>query len=105
MNTAIEDQFYEAMLNVYFQIGKETKYWAKRYRQKVVRQGGLAAAKSWLLPTKTTSQGMEHLTAYNRVDLSYEALVLQEPWCTLFTAAELQEAQKRINHAKRQEKL
>lgn len=96
MNNDLELQFHQKMLDVYTNIGRQTGYWARRYKQKVDRDGGLKAAKQWLVPKKNPSQGMEHLKKHNRLDLSFEHLVVQEPWSDLFTAKELQVAHDRL---------
>lgn len=95
----LEQAFDEAMIALYRRTGKETKYWAYRYYEKVKRVGGLAAAKSWLNPKIDSTSGLQRLIEKNRIDLSMEALVLQEPWSSLFTPEELQIAQQRLNQA------
>ncbi len=80
-------------------MGNQTGYWAKRYKQKVVKDGGLQAAKSWLRPQVKGLSGLEKLANLNRLDLSFEAIVLKEPWSQLFTAPELQVARRRLNIA------
>lgn len=98
----LEKEFHEAMLQVYVNIGKETGYWAKRYRQKVVNQGGLAAAKSWLdKPVKEMSGGMLHLIKCKRIELSFEWLVTEDQWISLFEPRYLKEAYDRLDKSQR----
>ena len=92
-------QFDEKMLAIYKDVGRETKYWAHRYLQKVKRVGGLQAAKDWLKPKSSPTSGLQKLVDINRLDLSVEALVLCQPWSSLFTNEELHVAQKRLNIA------
>ena len=96
METDLTAQFHDQMLEVYFRAGKEIKYWASRFKQKVVRVGGLKAAQDWLLPNKKQSDGLGRVAELNRLDLSFEYLVLQDPWASLFTEVELQVARKRL---------
>jgi hypothetical protein len=96
---SLEAQLNEEMLAIYYNVGRETGYWAKRYLQKVRRVGGLQAAKDWLEPKSKPKSGLQKLVEKNRLDLSVEALVIRQPWSSLFTNEELQVAQKRLNIA------
>ncbi|HEY9657069.1 MAG TPA: HNH endonuclease [Allocoleopsis sp.] len=95
----LETQFHEEMLAVYQNIGCAIGYWANRYLQRVRRVGGLQAAKEWLQPTSNPTKGFKELAEKNRLELSFEALVLRQPWSCLFTEEELHVAQKRLNIA------
>lgn len=99
MVTKLEKQLHEEMIALYTKTGHETSYWAHCYLQKVKRVGGLQAAQDWLKPEIDSTSGLRRLMEKNRLDLSFEALVLRQPWSTLFTPAELQVAQKRLNNA------
>ena len=57
--------------------------------------GGLAAARR-LLHTPTVSDGFTALWERGRLDLSVEALVLQERFRNLFTEQELERARERL---------
>ncbi|NJL90662.1 MAG: hypothetical protein HC916_13405 [Coleofasciculaceae cyanobacterium SM2_1_6] len=94
---SLEDRLHEEMIAIYQNVGRETGYWAHRYLQRVRRVGGLQAAKDWLKPTSNPTSGLQRLVEINRLDLSLEALVLQQPWSSLFTSEELSVAQKRLN--------
>ena len=61
-------------------------------------QGGLSAAKQ-LLSGNKLSDGFVRLWEEQRLDLSVEALALQEPWSALFAPEELAEAQRRLDGA------
>jgi hypothetical protein len=95
----LEAQLHEEMISIYRSVGLATGYWANRYLPKVRKVGGLQAAKDWLKPESTPTSGLQKLIDINRLDLSVEALVLRQPWCTLFTGDELQVAQTRLNIA------
>jgi hypothetical protein len=93
----LEAQLHEEMIAIYRHVGQEIGYWARRYLQRVRRVGGLQAAKDWLKPKSSPTSGLQRLAEKGRLDLSVEALVLREPWSTLFTHEELQVARQRIN--------
>jgi hypothetical protein len=93
----LEAQLHEEMIAIYRHVGQEIGYWARRYLQRVRRVGGLQAAKDWLQPKSIPTSGLQRLAEKGRLDLSVEALVLREPWSTLFTHEELQVARQRIN--------
>jgi len=95
----LEEQFHDEMVNLYTKTGRETGYWAHRYLQKVKRVGGLQAAHDWLKPGIDSTSGLQRLMEKNRIDLSFEALVLRSSWSSLFTAEELQIAQQRLNNS------
>ena len=90
----LEGQFQEEMLRIYREATK-FGYRPSYFLQMVVEQGGLAAARH-LLNTNEPSSGFTRLWQENRVDLSVEAVVLQEPWRSLFTDEELTSARQRL---------
>ncbi|WP_206602952.1 HNH endonuclease [Leptolyngbya ohadii] len=96
---SLEAELHEEMIAIYHHVGRETGYWANRYLQRVRRVGGLQAAKTWLKPKSSSTSGLQKLADIDRLDLSLEALVLRQPWSTLFTNEELKVAQHRINIA------
>lgn len=71
-------------------------YPAYRFLGKIRRDGGIAAAKHWLRPSKKATPGFQRLLKLGRLDLSVEAVALQSPWNKLFTAAELATARDRL---------
>jgi hypothetical protein len=79
-------------------------YWAYRFLAKVNRVRGRQAAKDWLRPTKRVPTGLERLAKEHHLDLSVEALVLQEPWSELFTEDELNVARERLATISRSER-
>jgi len=97
MNSSLEEHFHARMLNIYYVVFEQTRYPARRFKQKVDRVGGLQAAKDWLRPNVRQLAGLDRLASLKRLDLSFEALVLQAPWSQLFSDAELQVARRRLN--------
>lgn len=95
----LESQFTTQALNIY-ELGKELfGYNATRFLQKVRKDGGVKAAKSWLNPKdkeKEPTKGFMELVSNGRLDVSLEALVLKEPWNSLFTQDELTVAKARL---------
>ncbi len=91
----VNDPFTERALQIYEDAKREIGYVAHRFRQKIVRDGGLAAVKHWLRPSRATT-GFQRLLDYDRLDLSVEAVALQPPWNELFTPTELSTARERL---------
>ena len=90
----LESQFHQEMVRIYREAG-EFGYHPTYFLRMVVDRGGLSAAKQ-LLSGSDHSSGLVRLWEEQRLDLSVEALVLQEPWAALFTGAELTEAARRL---------
>lgn len=99
--SSIELQFHQQMHEVYRRAKDECGYNATRFYQMVEEQGGLQAAKM-LLASKRIPDGFAKLFLLGRLDISMETLVLQEPWSSLFTAAELAVARRRLGNRDRQ---
>ncbi len=96
MTTDLEKQFHQQMLNIYQVAKAECGYNAMRFHQMVHERGGLAAAKA-LIASNQFSDGLTKLWECQRLDISMENLVLQSPWNSLFTDAELAIANKRLS--------
>lgn len=88
------ERFHEEMLRIYHE-ATEFGYYPNYFPRMVAEQGGLPAAKQ-LLNSSAPASGFVRLWEEQRLDLSVEALVLQEPWSALFTDAELTEARRRL---------
>ena len=97
---SLEDDFHEAMLNIYKLALKECNYRAKAFLGMVVEMGGLAAAKK-LLASDEMQSGLYELFKCGRLDLTMETLALQTKYRGLFTTEELAEAQRRIEELER----
>ena len=96
MPTPIENQFHEAMLNIYRRAKSEAKYNAQRFLQIVVDHGGHEAARM-LINAETVSDGYTALWERGRLDLTVEAMVLSAPqFHTLFTENELAICRSRL---------
>lgn len=93
--TALERQFHQAMLQVGQSEQQQLGYYPIRFLDMVHRKGGLATAKQ-LLRTEHVSYGFLRLKELDRLDLTLEALVLQEQWSELFTDGELAIARRRL---------
>ena len=90
----LEGAFHEEMVRIYEE-AKEFDYYPTYFLQMVNEKGGVAAAKS-LLEGDHISDGLTRLWEECRLDISMEALAIQEPWKSLFTDAELEKAQQRL---------
>jgi hypothetical protein len=91
----LEKQFDEQMLGVYRTALERCDYRATRFLQAVHEKGGVQAAKD-LLHTRRHPEGLTALWECGCLDISMEALLLQDPWRRLFTDEELAVAQKRL---------
>lgn len=94
MTEDIERQFHVEMEGNY-RAAIEIGYHATRFWGMVIEHGGLEAAKRLLRAPKEQS-GLTQLWELRRLDLSVEALVLQERWDTLFSDEERQKARNRL---------
>jgi hypothetical protein len=89
-------RFHMAMLQISDDVSAACDgYRPTQFRRLVSEEGGLGAARFVLHGTKPSSDFQE-LFRCNRLELSMEALVTQEPWCQLFTPEELGQARKRL---------
>lgn len=92
---SLEDQFDEAMLEIYRRALSECKYNATRFLQMVNEQGGLQAART-LINAPDISDGFTALYLCGRLDLTVEAVALDPKWQALFSQEELAKARKRL---------
>lgn len=92
----LDKQFHESMLNIYTSASRECNYRPKAFLAMVVEMGGLQAAKR-LLATDVMQSGLYELFECGRLDLTVEALVLQDEYKGLFEASELAEAKRRLD--------
>ena len=96
MPTALEKEFHAAMVNVYHRAKDEADYPAIRFIQMVSEHGGCEAAKM-LINADTPSDGYTELWKRGRLDLTVEALIIDNPrWQPLFEAEELDRARQRL---------
>ena len=108
--TAVEQQFHDAMLDVFKLAGEATRrvrpdgsvvrgYWASRFLQAVKRRGGPDYARQ-LMRAKGTTEGFKRLAEEDRLELTVEALVLRPEFNDLFTDGDRLEAARRIGGRK-----
>lgn len=95
MLTDAENQFNEAMLDIYRRAKAEAGYNATRFLSMVVERGGLETAR-YLLHAATVSEGYTALWERKRLDLTVEAMVLRPEWQGLFSDVELRIAVSRL---------
>lgn len=96
MGVTLEAQFDVAMMDIYRRAKSEAAYNATIFLQMLDRQRGLATAKQ-LINDHSVSTGYTALWERGRLDLTVEALVLQNDiWHTLFEQAELDRCRKRL---------
>lgn len=96
MPDALESEFHEAMLDIYRRAKKEIGYTATGFLGMVNDQGGRGAAKS-LINSKAVSSGYTTLFEKSRLDLSLEAVVVENArFHPLFTPEELAICEKRL---------
>jgi hypothetical protein len=86
--TELQQKCPDRMLRVHEQAKPECGYSAARFRNRVLDQGRLDAAKN-LLASGGYSEGLTRLWEEQRLDISLEATVLQKPWRELFSDEEL----------------
>ena len=91
MSLNLEQQFHQKMVDIYQRAASECNYRPIRFLQMVTERGGLGAAKA-LLHASRPAEGLRILWEHQRLDLSVEALVCEEPWSALFTKEEIVKA-------------
>lgn len=92
---SLEDGFDQEMLRIYEE-AKEFDYYPSYFLRMVVDRGGLSTARH-LLSGGQLSDGFVRLWEEGRLDLSVEAVALQDRWRGLFTHEELAEAKRRLD--------
>lgn len=94
-NTA--NAFHGAMFDIYRRAKAEAGYNATIFLQMISDRGGLATAK-YLINAPKVSDGYTHLYERGRLDLTVEALVVEEPrWQQLFEPSEIESAKRRLS--------
>jgi hypothetical protein len=99
LKSDIEREFDIAMMDIYHRAKYEAGYNATRYLQMLQEHDGLETAKI-LLHSSHVSDGYTALWEHGRLDLTVEALILQEKWHSLFSDQERGIAQKRLKDYK-----
>jgi hypothetical protein len=92
----LDAQFTEAMFDIYRRAKSEAKYNATIFLGMITDRGGRATAKS-LINADKPSDGYTALYLRKRLDLTVEAVVVENPrWHSLFTKDELEKARRRL---------
>lgn len=95
--TLVDELNSDLMLS-YTRAFQEIGYRAERFRQELVRKGGLATAQRMLKTgRKGQSAGFERLLEAGKSDITLEHVVLQSKYASLFTPAELAIARERLD--------
>jgi hypothetical protein len=93
----LEDKFQGAMFDVYRRAKNEAKYNATAFLGMLTDRGGLSTAKT-LINAPKQSDGYGALLAAGRLDLTVEALVVEDSrWHSLFLPEEIGKARKRLS--------
>ncbi len=100
---SLEDDFHQAMIDIYEVADSECNYRAKAFLSMVVEMGGLQTAKK-LLSTTDIQSGLHELFDCGRIDLTVEALVTEGDYRDLFEREELIEAERRLQLFRLREK-
>lgn len=91
----LQSQFDQAMFEIHHRAREQCDYNPVRFLQMLSEKGGLATAKH-LLASGAPQEGFVHLWECGCLDLTVEALVLQDRFRSLFTDEELEEAHRRL---------
>jgi|ERR1700722_7719802 hypothetical protein len=90
------NNFDEAMFEIYRRAKAEAEYNAAIFLRMVSERGGLATAR-YLINSPKPSDGYTHLYERGRLDLTVEAMVVENGrWHELFTSEELAKARTRL---------
>jgi hypothetical protein len=92
----LEDEFTQAMFDIYRRAKDEAKYLANIFLQMVTDRGGLDTAR-YLINQPRPSDGYTHLYERGRIDLTVEAMIVENSkWHPLFVPEELDKARRRL---------
>jgi hypothetical protein len=91
----LEAQFHQAMIRVYERARDEAGYTASLFWSMLAEKGGVTTARQ-LVNAPTVSDGFTALWERGRLDLTVEALVVRPEFAPLFTRAETEMAQMRL---------
>lgn len=90
------DDFDRAMFRIYERARDEAGYTARVYLQMLSDLGGLQTARK-LINSEKTSQGYTALYERGRLDLTVEAMIIENPkWQALFTPDELERVRNQL---------
>jgi predicted restriction endonuclease len=94
-----EQELDEVLTENYQHVGHATGYWGNYFVRDLRTIGGVATVKRLLKPKRNDAiaRGLQTLFDYGLEDISVERTALDKRFRALFTSAELQEAQRRLN--------
>ena len=93
---SLEQQFDEAMHNIYVTAVREAKYTPHEFHRMLMERGGLATARN-LINRPQPSDGYTNLYIRGFLYLTVEAVIFDNPcWHPLFTLEELEICRKRL---------
>ncbi|GLR68309.1 hypothetical protein GCM10010909_29900 [Acidocella aquatica] len=96
MSKSLEQRFTARMFEIYKNAKEQANYTASIFYDMITRNGGLLTAKT-LISALKPSVGYTALYERNRLDLTVEAVVIEEPeWRELFTDDEIKKASERL---------
>lgn len=92
----LEAEFDQAMMNVYLRAKSEVAYTATVFHGMLMRMRGVETARQ-LINNRQVSDGYAALWERGRLDLTVEAVVVDNPkWHALFADDEIRKARKRL---------
>lgn len=91
------EKFQLELEDLYRVVGRQTGYWANYYLRSVRQNGAVNHAKKALSKVDNAQGGFQKLIEVGRPDLSMEFFVLEPEYRSLFSKAELQEAEHRLS--------
>lgn len=101
---SLREQFDGAMFDIYCRAKTEAGYTAAIFLRMLTDKKGVATAKQ-LINASKPSDGYTHLYERGHLELTVEALVVENPkWHSLFTTDELERARKRLTEYRYQPK-
>ena len=90
-------KFDGAMFDIYHRAKTEAKYNATVFLNMLSDRGGLSTAK-FLINSRKESDGFAALFLAGRLDLTVEAMIIENPvWHSLFLPEELERAKSRLD--------
>jgi hypothetical protein len=100
MSQELAKKFEQALFTAYLRAKNEAKYNASIFYQMLNTRGGLSTAK-FLINSHAVSDGYTELYRRKRLDLTVEAIVVEDKrWHELFEPEELLKAKKRLSEYK-----
>ena len=90
----LEKQFDTAMENIYITTKRDLGYNASRFINMLYEDGGVATANH--LVSSGPSEGYTFLNQHGRLDLTVEALIMDEKWHPLFDSEIINSARERL---------